>query len=365
MQSQGAPNIQGDAFMTKDQDRSPLSLNGVDAARIPDASPIPSPTTTTGSTCPPTPRVGRSGSSIRGSARSRPARARASHGPLAGRTATEPRRRWSAFYELYDKIDPPYSPTDVPVASSGNTFKDLSLDDATLGGSNGSGSCQGLAWHDGWWLLANGLTGGPDGTTYRLHTHTDGSDQDNTTALNAFAIWATATGGTPSVYGNGAMASLRVPPRRSGLGVLPWPRLPPFTPGRRCRSTCGIRATRGPSPPVSRSCSRPAPATCPRSFTYTTSLGTTDSNASSCPACRKWDLRDDQHGWQLVVQRLRASPDDCPRRQLYAAPTPPGETEGGWWKIRYTMGGSASSYSTDLTTWKVQILSNPVHLIVP
>ncbi len=40
-------------------------------------------------------------------------------------------------------------------------------------------------------------------------------------------------------------------------------------------------------------------------------------------------------------------------------------TEGGWWKIKYTMGGSTSSYSTDLTTWKVQIIGNPVHLVVP
>ncbi len=29
------------------------------------------------------------------------------------------------------------------------------------------------------------------------------------------------------------------------------------------------------------------------------------------------------------------------------------------------MGGATTDFSTDLTTWKVQILGNPVHLIVP
>lgn len=48
----------------------------------------------------------------------------------------------------------------------------------------------------------------------------------------------------------------------------------------------------------------------------------------------------------------------------YSAPTPPGETEAGWWKIRYTM-GSGTNASTDLTTWKVSIRGNPVHLVIP
>ena len=35
----------------------------------------------------------------------------------------------------------------------------------------------------------------------------------------------------------------------------------------------------------------------------------------------------------------------------------------GWWKIRYTMTGTG--VSDDVTTWKVAIRGNPVHLIVP
>jgi hypothetical protein len=50
----------------------------------------------------------------------------------------------------------------------------------------------------------------------------------------------------------------------------------------------------------------------------------------------------------------------------YTAPLPTSDTiatEGGWWKIRYTMGGSTSNYSTDMTTWQVAIRGNPVHLV--
>jgi hypothetical protein len=37
--------------------------------------------------------------------------------------------------------------------------------------------------------------------------------------------------------------------------------------------------------------------------------------------------------------------------------------QSGWWKIKYNMSGSGTS--NDVTTWKVQIRGNPVHLIVP
>ena len=40
--------------------------------------------------------------------------------------------------------------------------------------------------------------------------------------------------------------------------------------------------------------------------------------------------------------------------------TPAGETEAGWWKIEYTVGGG-----NDTTTWAVSIRGNPVHLVLP
>jgi hypothetical protein len=37
--------------------------------------------------------------------------------------------------------------------------------------------------------------------------------------------------------------------------------------------------------------------------------------------------------------------------------------QDGWWKIRYNMTGNGTS--NDVTTWKVSIRGNPVHLKVP
>jgi Flp pilus assembly protein TadG len=39
---------------------------------------------------------------------------------------------------------------------------------------------------------------------------------------------------------------------------------------------------------------------------------------------------------------------------------PPGTPAAGWWKIQYTVGGG-----NDTTTWQVNILGNPVHLVLP
>ncbi len=39
---------------------------------------------------------------------------------------------------------------------------------------------------------------------------------------------------------------------------------------------------------------------------------------------------------------------------------PPGTPSAGWWKIQYSVGGG-----NDTTTWQVNILGNPVHLVLP
>ncbi len=213
MQSQGAPNIQGDAFMTKYQSgtRAPQHRR-----------------------CRPGPRrlfdpanyynygidipAGASNGQVwifdPGFCEVSTSQGTGENWTVGGSNGYSSPQPVSSYYDLLDTKGTPYDLTDdTPLAASGSTFQNLSLDDSSLGGSNGSGSCQGLAWHNGWWQLAGGLSGGTDdGVTYRLHTHSDAADQNNTTALNSFAIWATATGGTPRVYGNGAMeAYVRLP----------------------------------------------------------------------------------------------------------------------------------------------------------
>lgn len=273
----------------------------------------------------------------------------------------------SAFYDLFDTIDQPFSAGPGNVASSGSTFQNSSLMDTPLGGANGSGSCQGLVWHSGWWRLASGLTGGVDGTTYRLHTHSDAANQDNTTALNAYAIWATASGGTPRVYGNGAMeAYVRLPGGQASEFYMA--QIAAVHAGKTMQIDLWDPGDTGNLSASLQILEPTASGYTPAAFTYRGSLGTTASEATNCSA----QVRTVASTAPVVTNtggssvfngcwlRLTITLDDN-----YTAPTPTGEPGGGWWKIRYTMGGATTSFSTDLTTWKVQILGNPVHLIVP
>ena len=80
------------------------------------------------------------------------------------------------------------------------------------GQSTNVADCSAMSWHYGWYQLATGLLPG----TYRLHTYSTDmvatSDQNNSTGLNAFAFYASATGGSPKIYGLGAMeAYVRLP----------------------------------------------------------------------------------------------------------------------------------------------------------
>ena len=87
-------------------------------------------------------------------------------------------------------------------------------------------------YHNNWYLLYSGMTGGVNGPKiYRVHTtSTDPaspSQQLVADGANSFALYASATGGTPKLYGLGAMQAFTPLEdnrwRRRGLRVLPCP----------------------------------------------------------------------------------------------------------------------------------------------
>ena len=134
-------------------------------------------------------------------------------------------RAVSSFFVVYDTNNTPYDVSDdAQVGGFGNDYRQSLHQDLTARQGNvvedsggnpvaGMNNCRGNAWHDSWVQIASGLAGGK---TYRIHTFsTDPSsptEQQSTTALNNFAFYATASGGTPKVYGIGAMeAYFRLP----------------------------------------------------------------------------------------------------------------------------------------------------------
>jgi hypothetical protein len=92
---------------------------------------------------------------------------------------------------------------------------------------------------------------------------------------------------------------------------------------------------------------------------YTAAKGTTNGSAANCNSLQG----DDVPSVQTNVGDTAGTYNGC---WLTIAIRIPGDytaEQDGWWKIRYTMNGTGTS--NDVTTWKVAIRGNPVHLIVP
>jgi Flp pilus assembly protein TadG len=368
MNSQGAPNIQGDAYMTEYETRGGASNRNdgtdPDGRYAPDEYynyAVEIPAGALGEVWIFDPGFCDSASAGLGTGEFWTV------GPPNGNN-----ERWpvSSYFDLYDTNETPYDlDDDVLRASSNALFEQLDFEDHGLGRAVGrqptEPDCGAETWHHNWWRLASGLAGG---RTYRLHTYsTDPSrpgDQRNTTAHNAFGFWAGSSSGTPRIYGIGAMeAYVRLPGGRASEFYLAQieaahagktMQIDLWDPG----DTGALSASLEILKPTST-------GYVPATFSYTARRES--SGGSSCDSrsgTSVGSVTTNTGGtslfngcWLTVTLALPAD---------YDAPHPSTDTvtsEGGWWKIRYSMGGSSSSYSTDLTTWQVAIRGSPVHLI--
>lgn len=288
----------------------------------------------------------------------------------------------SSWYELYeDTRNTPYDYSDdTRIASSGSLFTNMDATDTTMvadsDNEHGQAECakndtgygDGRDYHLSWYLLNPGrpLSGGANGRVYRLHTtNTDpsGSLVSDANGEQSFALYARADGGAPRIYGLAAM-QMYTPLRNSGgasssefylaqidsahAGKVVELKL--WDPG----DTGPLRANLQVLLP------QEAGGWAPSSeMTYSAQTGTThpsintacNSNASSTPVSQILtnegnNVKGEFNGCWLTVH----------------IPIPPDYTgrEDGWWKMRYNMTGSGTS--NDVTTWKVAVLGNPVHL---
>jgi Flp pilus assembly protein TadG len=368
MNSQGAPNIQGDAYLTKYETRT-STLNGDDDTD-PDGIYAPDeyysygveiPAGGTGELWIFDPGFCEGGSNALGTGE---------FWTVGGSNGYDPRQPISAYFDLYNSQETPYDISDdTLVASSNNTYERMDFQDhdlfTAIGGTPTQPDCSAETWHHNWWRLASGLTGG---RTYRLHTYStdpsSASDQNNSTGHNTFAFWAGSTTGTPRIYGIGAMeAFVRLPGGAASTFYLAQIEavhagktmlIDLWDPG----DTGALSATLEILQPGTSSYT-------PATFDY---VAMRESAAgSSCDSRTGNDVTSVTtntggsslyNGCWLTIQVALPS--------NYSAPHPSSDSvtsEGGWWKIRYTMGGSTSSFSTDLTTWQVSIRGSPVHLV--
>ena len=368
MQSQGAPNIQGDAFMTYYNTRTSVT----NAAYDPDAYyqygvEIPSGASN-----------GRIWVFDPGFCDTSTSAGTGENWTVGGSNGASTPRAVSSFFQVYDTNNTPYDTSDDALAGGfGNDYRQSLHQDVTARQGNvvedssgnpvaGMTDCRGNAWHDQWVQIASGLAGGK---TYRIHTFsTDPSsptDQRSTTALNNFAFYAQASGGTPKVYGIGAMeAYFRLPQNQTSDFYMA--QIEAVHAGKTMMIELWDPGDTG-SLPATLQVLQPTPSGySPATFSFTATQGS--NNAAACSSLTGTNVTSvvtNTGGssrfngcWLIITIPLPAN---------YSAPLPSTDTiadEGGWWQMRYIMGAGTGN-ATDLTTWKVSIRGNPVHLVVP
>src|SRR5438552_6442610 len=263
-------------------------------------------------------------------------------------------------FKLWDMNGTPYATSDdVLIATDGGLFTnmdsvdkgpDYSGDRNYIFGYNGSLSadCSTSPYHNAWWRLASGLGEGQ----YRLQVVTSGGGSTQN-ALNNFGIQLTTMFGTGArIYGQSRMAANINVASTTALFYLAQVdavhagktlEIRLFDPGDIANTTLRIKQ---PTP------SGYTDATF--KFTATGSSGGAATSGGPQTSLLTSSSTTGFYNNQWVTIQVVLPAD-------YSAPTPPGETQPGWWKIEYTVGTSGQ----DVTTWEVNIRGNPVHLVVP
>lgn len=287
----------------------------------------------------------------------------------------------SSWYELYNTNNTPYNLADDTLVQPDTAkFTNIAASDTTMGGSGGSECRQtntvygdGRDYHDSWYILNAGapLSGGPNGTVYRLHTTgtdpSNGSAQRNTDGEQSFAIFATSTGCAnagppcPDVYGLGAMQMFT--PLSSSGGSTFSEFYIAQVPAAHAGKTLELSLwDPGDTRPLAASLQIEIPTAVgwsPVAMNWTAVTGTSNGGAQNCTAyppgsgnsitTNVGNTTGTYNGCWLTI--------DVVIPANYVAP------QSGWWKIRYNMTGSGTS--SDVTTWTAKIRGNPVHLVLP
>ena len=97
-------------------------------------------------------------------------------------------------------------------------------------------------------------------------------------------------------------------------------------------------------------------------FTVSATLATPNGNAScssNAPSGSVSTLKTSNGGGATGLFNGCWVTIDVPIPTTYTAPS------SGWWMVEYDMGGSSSDSAFDVTSWSVNVVGNPVHLVVP
>ncbi len=285
----------------------------------------------------------------------------------------------STYFQLWNSNGTSYRSDDTLVAGSGSLFENEYQADLITGSNFSDGGepsnptdCGegrilnpgvGGYYHNKWWQLASGLAAG----TYRLQvTTTNPNNADGNWDESFENMWSLLVdgGSNPHIFGSGRMVSyanieagqqtfyLAQIDQRAGAGKTVEIKL--FDPG-----DVGQKAWMQILSPDGNAYN-------PVTFSYTADNGRSGTNVTCiqtyagggpAPPAGCTNLTSGgslyQNSWITINVPLSANYGS-------GGLQPAGETEAGWWKIRYTVNSG-----NDTTTWEVTIRGNPVRLVVP
>ncbi len=262
------------------------------------------------------------------------------------------------------------------IGGQNNDFSDggeptlASTQDCAAGALPASTATMGRHWHNRWWPLASNVAAG----VYRIQVMTtdpaNGTANRNQNFENMFSLAVTGGGSGQRVYGHGRMITYanivggsqtfylaQIDAIHAGKQMV----IDLFDPG-----DVGQKAwleLLSPDGDTYQLQTFDYTADNGRSGTNTTCIQTFGGGGPSPPAgCSQNATSGGQfygNSWLTITFRL---PINYGTFSQGGGPplTPTGETEAGWWKVRYTVNNA-----NDTTTWGVTLRGNPVHLIVP
>lgn len=302
----------------------------------------------------------------------------------------------STYFDVYDMTNSPLNYLTQPhVATSGTLFeREYQYDKSTTYGTPGyiagwptalkTTSTDGVAmkdcgatatpapttsegryYHNKWWKIYHSNTPG----TFRINISSAdiGAVNAKATFENDWAIEAVggadALGHSPRVYGLGKIVAYniiqgagtqsfylaQIGPENAGKTL----EIDLFDPGDMNNNQTGTLRIKSPDGNVytNASFSYTSDANCNGASGPCAGSGATSILAANSSGGHSW-----QDSWITIQVKLGPSygcsiPSPCLK--------PPGETQQGWWKIEYTVSGTAN----DTTTWMVSLIGNPVHLV--
>jgi hypothetical protein len=293
----------------------------------------------------------------------------------------------TSTYELYDTKNTLYDQSDdTLLATSGNLFKNMSWSDQSMGGANSGSDCKnwsdqtygdGRDYHNHWYKLYTGMTGGVGAAkVYRVHTTS--TDPNNVNAQktingeNSFALYASASGATPRLYGIGAMQAF-TPLSASGGTVTSEFYLAQIDAVHAGKTLQISLWDPGDTSPLTADISILIPTSSgwtATPVTYSATQGTTNSGRAdgsggkpNCATNSRTTASTSPINTFTNGGNSTGKFNGCWLTIVATIPTTYDAQQQGWWKIRYTMTGTGTS--NDVTTWKADIRGNPVHLVLP